>query len=247
MSTGSAPKVSIVIPVYNEEAILRAAVVDLRERLREVSWSYEILIAENGSTDGTVEIAKSLASKYADVRWFSLGQPNYGLAMRKGILDARGEYVVCDEIDLCDVEFHSDAISLLERGDVDLVIGSKLLAGSNDQRPWARNTASRVYNWMLRASLGFRGTDTHGLKALRRDKLLSVVDACVVDKDVFASEFVIRAYRLNVRICEVPIRVVEKRTPSINLVRRVPNVLRQLSKLAWAIHMHDSLGSGRSR
>jgi hypothetical protein len=123
---------------------------------------------------------------------------------------------------------------------VDLVIGSKLLSGSSDERPWARNMASRVYNGLLRATLGFRGTDTHGLKAFRREKLLPVVNACVVDKDVFASEFVIRAYRARVPVREIPVRVVEKRRPSINLVRRVPNVMKQVARLAWAIRMHDS-------
>lgn len=234
------PSVSIVIPVFNEEAILHAAVVDLRERLREIPWTFEIVIAENGSTDGTVGIASALAAKYDDVKWFSLEEPNYGKALRRGILDARGTFVVCDEIDLCDTGFQVEAVRLLQHGDVDLVVGSKLLSGSHDERPWVRNTASRVYNGLLRASLGFRGTDTHGLKAFRRDKLLPIVNACVVDKDVFASEFVIRAYRAEVPIREIPVRVVEKRKPSINLVRRVPNVIKQLTRLAWAIHFSNS-------
>lgn len=236
--TTSVPTVSIVIPVYNEEAILHAAVVDLREKLKDVAWSYEILIAENGSTDGTVSIAGALASKYEDVRWFSLGEPNYGLAMRRGILEAKGTFVVCDEIDLCDTVFHSSAVELLQQGDADLVIGSKLLAGSSDERPWARNVASRVYNGLLRTTLGFRGTDTHGLKAFRRDRLLPIVNRCVIDKDVFASEFVIRAYREAIPIREIPVRVIEKRRPSINLFRRVPNVMKQVARLAWAIRVH---------
>ena len=80
---------------------------------------------------------------------------------------------------------------------------------------------------MLRVSLGFRGTDTHGLKAFRRIALLDIVADCLVDRDVFASEFVIRADRGRVRINEIPVRVVEKRPPSINLFKRVPNVLQE--------------------
>jgi len=231
------PRISIVIPVYNEEAILHAAVVDLRERLEPLGWSYEIIIAENGSRDKTVEIAERLAAKYSDVRTFSVGEPNYGKALRRGIVDARGTFVICDEIDLCDTSFHKAAIDLLESGQAALVIGSKLLEGSADERPWARNAASRIYNGLLRVSLGFRGTDTHGLKAFRRDALLDIVNACVVDKDVFASEFVIRAYRANISVTEIPVRVIEKRRPSINLVRRVPAVVRQVAKLAWAIRI----------
>ncbi|HNS98831.1 MAG TPA: glycosyltransferase [Polyangiaceae bacterium] len=234
------PTVSIVIPVFNEEAILRAAIVDLREKLKEAPWTFEIIIAENGSTDATVAILAPLAAKYEEIRWFSLGEPNYGLALRRGILEAKGTFVVCDEIDLCDTVFHESSVALLQHGGVDLVIGSKLLSGSSDERPWARNMASRVYNGLLRTTLGFRGTDTHGLKAFHRERLLPVVHACVVDKDVFASEFVIRAYRKGLSIREIPVRVVEKRRPSINLVRRVPNVVKQVLRLAWAIRIHDS-------
>jgi glycosyltransferase involved in cell wall biosynthesis len=233
----SSPRISIVIPVYNEEAILHAAIVDLRERLSPLGWSYEVILAENGSRDATVEIAESLSEKYPEVRVLSVGEPNYGKALRQGILEARGEIVVCDEIDLCDVDFHRNAVEILDSGRADMVIGSKLIGGARDERPLFRHAASIVYTGLLRSLLGFRGTDTHGLKAFRRPALLPIVRACLVDKDVFASELVIRAYRNSVRVIEIPIRVIEKRPPSINLVKRVPNVLKNLGKLTWAIRV----------
>src|SRR5215472_7482341 len=148
------PRVSIVIPIYNEEGILHSAVVDLRERLREVGWRYEIILAENGSRDRTVEVAEALAAKYQDphdgqVRLIRAGEPNYGKALKQGILLSRGELVICDEIDLCDVDFHSRAIEILETGDADLVIGSKLAAGAEDDRPLFRHAASIAYSTML--------------------------------------------------------------------------------------------------
>ena len=231
------PRISIVIPVYNEEAILHAAVVDLRERLAPLGWSYEIVLAENGSRDRTLEIAAELGSKYPEVRFFSFGEPNYGGALRQGIERARGEIVLCDEIDLCDADFHRRAVALLDGGDIEMVIGSKLIEGAEDDRPWARHAASQLYNGLLRVTLGFKGTDTHGLKAFRRTSLLPIARECLVEKDVFASELVIRAYRAGLRIREIPVRVLEKRRPSINLTRRVPNVLKSLAKLTWAIRI----------
>jgi hypothetical protein len=118
-----------------------------------------------------------------------------------------------------------------------MVIGSKLIAGASDDRPWARHVASQLYNGLLRMMLGYEGTDTHGLKAFVRTTLLPHSRACVVEKDVFASEFVIRAYRAGLRMREIPVRVVEKRRPSINLMNRVPNVLRSLAKLTYAIRI----------
>src|ERR1700755_347861 len=114
-----APHISIVIPIYNEQAILHAAVVDLRERLRGTGWRYEIILAENGSKDRTIEIAEELAAKYADVddgrvKFISMGEPNYGKALKQGILLARGELILCEEIDLCDTDFHRRAIEILD-------------------------------------------------------------------------------------------------------------------------------------
>lgn len=236
------PRISIVIPVYNEEAILHAAVVDLRERLAPFGWSYEIILAENGSRDRTVEIGQELALKYASdersqVKIVSAGEPNYGKALRQGILMARGELIICDEIDLCDADFHRRAVDILETGEADLVIGSKLADGAADERPVIRHVASIAYSGLLRVLLGFRGTDTHGLKAFRREALIDTVRACLVEKDVFASEFVIRADRGGIRIREIPVRVVEKRPPSINLFKRVPNVLKSVAKLTYAIRI----------
>lgn len=231
------PRISIVIPVYNEEGILHSAVVDLLERLAHLNWSYEIVLAENGSRDRTIEIAKRLNEKYPEVRYLSMGEPNYGGALREGIRMARGEIILCDEIDLCDTDFHQQAVALLSADQFDMVIGSKLIAGAEDERPWARHVASQFYTGLLRTMLGFKGTDTHGLKAFQRKRLIEHVDACLVEKDVFASEFVIRAYRANLRIQEVPVRVMEKRPPSINLFKRVPNVLKSVAKLTWAIRI----------
>jgi glycosyltransferase involved in cell wall biosynthesis len=237
-----APDVSIVIPVYNEEGILREAITELldgfdgvRAALRAPELTFEIVIAENGSTDRTAELAAHLVSERAEVRTFSLGEPNYGKALRRGILEATGAWVICEEIDLCDVDFHRRALEHLRHGDADFVVGSKAMKGASDERPMLRRTATRVLNGMLRVTLGFRGTDTHGLKAFHRATLIPVVEECVIDRDLFASEFVIRAGRSGIRVIEIPIRLHEKRPPAINLVKRVPNVLRGMAKLTYVI------------
>ena len=238
----SAPDVSIVIPVYNEEGILREAITELVTGLdlirAELAWpelAVEIVIAENGSRDRTVELAEHLAAERPEVRTFSLGEPNYGKALRRGILEARGTYVICDEIDLCDLDFHRRALEHLRHGDAEFVVGSKAMKGASDHRPLFRRAATRVINGMLRVALDFRGTDTHGLKAFHRETVLPVVEACVIDRDLFASELVIRAGRAGLHVMEIPVRLAEKRPPAINLVKRVPNVLRGMAKLTYVI------------
>ena len=229
------PEVSIVIPIHNEEPILEAAVVYLRERLRSAPYRYEIWLAENGSTDATVAVSRDLAERYPEVHTLSVGEPNYGLALRTGIERANGVFVICEEIDLCDTDFHRRAVNMLRGGEADMVIGSKLMPGARDERPLFRHAASQLYNALLRVTLGFQGTDTHGLKAFRKDAVAPIAARCVVDRDVFASELVIRAYREGLRVEEIPVRLMEKRPPSINLIRRVPAVITNLVRLTRAL------------
>lgn len=239
LSSTPAPHVSVVIPVYNEEGILRGSVLELREKLRPFGFTYELVLCENGSRDRTVEIGKELEAEYPEVRLLSIGQPNYGLAMKTGILEARGTFVICDEIDLCDTEFYARALALLERTDTDLVVGSKAMVGSNDQRPLVRRLGTRVYNGLLRTVCQYRGTDTHGLKAFKREILTDTARRCILDRDVFASEFVVRAHREKKKVVEIPFAVREKRPPSINLIKRVPHVLKSVARLAISIRQNE--------
>jgi glycosyltransferase involved in cell wall biosynthesis len=232
----TAPEMSIVIPVYNEAGILRDAVLELRRKLDALGWEYEIVLAENGSRDRTQDALREISAADPRVRWFHEEQPNYGRALKRGILEARGRVVICDEIDLCDVGFYQRALPLLSEG-VDLVIGSKAMRGAADARPWIRRIATRVITILLRLTTGFRGTDTHGLKAFVRDRLEPVARACAVDRDLFASEFVIRAQRMGRDVREIPIALREKRPPSIQLLRRVPRVLKGLVQLGWTIRV----------
>jgi len=231
------PSISIVIPVYNEEAILRAAVVDLVDRLADFEWSYELVLAENGSTDDTARVASHLAEKVPQLVCLHTGEPDYGKALREGILHARGEIVVCDEVDLCDTDFYQRALASLEDPSVDFVVGSKVMEGARDERPLFRRLGTKVINGLLSWTLGFRGTDTHGLKAFRKDKVQPIVHACLVNGDLFASELVIRSQRAGLGVREIPVRVLEKRPPSIGLVWRIPRVLRSLAKLFIAIRI----------
>jgi glycosyltransferase involved in cell wall biosynthesis len=236
-SSPHVPRLSVVIPVFDEESIVRAACEELAAELDARGWDYELVLSENGSRDRTAEVLAALAAEKPRLRFLRTAEPNYGLALRRGILDARGRYVVCDEIDLCDVRFYDRALAVLDADGADLVVGSKRAPGSHDHRPAYRRVAATVHNALLRAALRFRGTDTHGVKAFVRERLAPTVERCITDKDVFAAELVLRAGLEGLRVVEIPISLEEKRPPSIALFRRVPDVLRQLAKLVWVLRV----------
>jgi glycosyltransferase involved in cell wall biosynthesis len=234
-----AVELSVVIPIHNEESIVFDSVAGLLERLPRISDSFELILAENGSTDDTLAVVRDLQQRYEEVGYLHVEEPNYGRALKEGILGAQGKYVVCDEIDRCDIDFYRSSMGLLREKKAEMVVGSKLAPGAQDLRPWVRNLASRVFSGLLKIGAGFQGTDTHGLKAFIREPLLDVVNACKVEGNLFASELVIRAERAGRRIVELPLTVREKRRPTINLVRRVPRAIYNLGRLAWIIRMQD--------
>ena len=130
------------------------------------------MLAENGSRRSHRRARAGARARFAQVSHFSVGTPgngNYGEALRQGILQARGRVRVLRRDRPVRHRFYARALAILESGEADLVIGSKLADGASDERPLTRHVGSIVINGMLRVALGFKGTDTHGLKAFRRD------------------------------------------------------------------------------
>lgn len=226
---GQAPAVSIIIPIYNEEEILESAVREIIKEADKLQMDYELLLCENGSSDRTVEIAKHVSKIYSQVRVEQYPEPNYGKALELGILNANGRNIVCFEIDFWDAEFIQISESLLKK--YDAVVGSKQAKGARDRRPFIRRMITFGFNLFLRLFFGFRGTDTHGIKAFRRDKAVDIAKNCKTDKDIFATELILRMERTGYYMCEIPLEIEEKRPPSIKIFKRVPSTIKNLIKL----------------
>ena len=228
-------KLIIQVPCKNEEKTLPVTLADLP---REVPGfeAVELLVIDDGSTDRTVEVAREHQVDHIVRLTNNKGLASAFQAGLDAALKLGADVIVNTD---ADNQYHGpDVVRLVQpilAGDADMVVGSKAMKGASDQRPLVRRAATRVINGMLRIALYFRGTDTHGLKAFDRRALLPVVEACVIDRDLFASELVIRAGRATLRVIEIPIRLHEKRPPAINLVRRVPHVLRGMAKLTYVI------------
>jgi len=221
------PTFSIVIPVYNEASFLPIGLPRLLAQLDEAELDYRILIMENGSTDGSAAVARSLAADAA-VEVHSLPEADYGAAMYEGFRLADGEWVVNFDIDYFSARFLT---TVLELGDqADIVIASKRDPESEDRRSWLRRLATQVFNLLLRGLFSSQVTDTHGMKAFRRPLVEEIVPTVVSRQDLFDTELVLRAERRGYRIVEVPV-IVEEIRPARSLLKRVPRTLKGL----WTI------------
>lgn len=221
------PSVSVVIPVHNEAGYLEAAIDRLYDQLGQVDADITVLIAENGSTDGSASIVRRLAEGRPSLSLLELPTPDYGAAMREGFLATDGEWVVNFDIDYFSGTFLADAIGR----DADIVLASKRAAGSDDQRSSFRRAATWGFNLLLRVLLDSSVSDTHGMKAIRRKVIDDLAGQVRSTKDLYDTELVVRAERAGYRIVEVPATVVEERQSKSHLLRRVPRTLRGMWRI----------------
>lgn len=228
--------IDLIIPVYNEEEILESQLLPVLESAPE---NLCVTVVENGSTDRTREMLRSFEERYPSLRVIRLQEPSYGNAVRTGLESSSREILMVDDLDVLDREFWEAGLGLMASGGVDIVQGSKVLAGRNDRRPFVRRAATRVLTALLRIMLGFRGTDTHGPKIMRRESVEGIFPLCGSEPDLYPSELMILAQRRGLVIKELPIKLSEIRATPLALSRRVPRALRDL------VLLRRKLGGGR--
>jgi len=221
-------RVEVIVPVYNEEGILESQLVPV---LEAIPPGFSVSVMENGSTDRTAAILEALEERFPSLSHRSLPRPNYGLAMREGLFAASGDILIVDDLDVLDTDFWSRGLALLAGGGADIVQGSKVLAGREDRRPLHRRLATLTLTFLLRALLGFRGTDTHGPKVMNGAAVARILPECTFELDLFPTELVIRAQREGVRIREIPIHLREIRATPLPLLKRVPRAMRDILRL----------------
>lgn len=232
----TAPLLSVVIPAYNESAILDTSVTHVVGGLRDAGHDFEVIVVENGSDDDTIGVALALSRRYREVRVERLVQADYGAALRHGLLSAVGEIVVNFDADYYDLDFVAEALQMIrEPGGPSVVVGSKRGPDAHDSRSVTRRFATFVFATILRVVFRLRVSDTHGMKAMRRSDVEPYARICRFRRDIFDTELILRVERAQQPTEEIPISVEEHRPPRTSLFRRVPRTLLALARLRWVL------------
>ena len=210
--------VSVILPVYNEEAIIRNNLKVLSAVMESTGQDYEIIISEDGSTDKTVEVARRLVSEKVRL----LHSPNRlgkGAAIRNAASEARGEVILFMDADLASNPSKvAEMLELIGKG-ADIVIGSRYHRDSKIKRSPIRYAASRTFNLLVNIALGSKLTDHQcGFKAFRKGPAVEVV-GLVREKGWFwDTEFLVRAQRKGLKVVEIPLEWKESPNSKFNLV-----------------------------
>ncbi len=200
-------EVSLVLPAYNEADRIEHAVDEATKHLREISDAYEIILAEDGSTDGTDGICRALTARYIHVRHLhsdtKLGR---GRALKNAFKASQGSVVGYMDADLSTDPSHLEELIDNIRMGFDLATGSRMMGGYVKRKP-TRMLLSYGYNLLVRLFLGSMVKDHQcGFKAFDRRFLEEILDEVEDTHWFWDTEILVRAQRGGYRVKEFPVR-----------------------------------------
>jgi len=226
-------RVSVVLPAYNEAKRLENAVRKVEEYLKKLGYDYEIIIAEDGSTDGTDEIARRLARDNPRIRHIHSDERlGRGRALTRAFKEAKGNIVVYMDVDLStDLEHLKELINAI-LDSYDVATGSRLVEGSKTKRPLKRDIASRGYNFLVRLLLRSKIHDHQcGFKAFRKDAILKISEKVRDTHWFWDTETLVVAQRLGYSVKEIPVRWVHGGDTKVRFGKDVLYMFSQIIRM----------------
>jgi glycosyltransferase involved in cell wall biosynthesis len=231
-------EVTAILPVYNDRSSLEKAIPCSLEVLSPITSSFELVVAEDGSTDGSAEYVREQAQHDARVRLVhSDERQGRGRALTRVIGEARGDIVCYYDVDLAtDMRHLAELIQSIRDG-YDVATGSRLLRESRVMRSGRREISSRVYNGLVRVVLGSTLHDHQcGFKSFRRDRVLPLLRSVRATHWFWDTEVLVRAQKKGLRVREFPVRWQEGEGTTVR-VKDVFSMGKAIFGLWWQLHV----------
>lgn len=217
MATDKKEKITIIIPAYNEAKILFPNIRKVAGYLKVNYRDFELILAEDGSTDGTSNLLEQLVGELRVSR--SQSRLGRGLAISNAIRFAEGDIVLYMDADLAtDLSYVSRLVDGIHEG-YDICTGSRLIQGSKVHgRGILREFLSRGYNLLLRFLFRTSIKDHQcGFKAFRRSSILPLLPE-VEDRHWFwDTELILRAQAKGMRVSEIPVSWTDSKDSQVRL------------------------------
>lgn len=224
-------ELSVIVPIFNESVDLWPMAEKLSLHLDNVigNYKWQYVLVDNGSKDDTPKIVKQICETWTHSLPIVLPKPNYGEALKSGLLSALGKWAYIVNVDFWDPIFI--AWGWKHRDKYDLILGSKRCDPSLNQQSRYRRTLTWGLNTLLQFAFGFVGTDTHGQKLLKLDTMIPLIEKCLMKRGQFDTEFTLRAIRKGLWIAEVPVPIIEHRTQRNWMFKKISQNFIDIFKL----------------
>jgi glycosyltransferase involved in cell wall biosynthesis len=232
------PKLSLVIPAYNESSRLGNSLETVFAYLNQTDLGAEVIVVDDGSSDATVHVAQESFAAASNIQTSLIPvHPNRGkgYAVRTGLIAARAPIAIFFDADLSTpIEEIPKVVLPIERDGYDVVFGSRALDRSliGVHQPWRREMGGRAFNLLVRLSTGLPFADTQcGFKAFRLSTCRPVIDAAVIDRFAFDVELLYLAQSMGLRLKEVPVRWDHNDGSKVNVLRDSLRMFREVQSI----------------
>jgi glycosyltransferase involved in cell wall biosynthesis len=231
--------VDVVIPVLNEAHVLERSVETVRAFLHaNLPCRWRIVIADNGSKDGTRDLAARLATQHPDVHFIHLEQRGRGRALRAAWMQSSADIVSYMDVDLStELAALPRAVRAIVEEKYDIAVGSRLMAESKIRRSFKREFISRCYNLFVKAVLLTRFSDAQcGFKVLTRQVVEDIVPQVKDQSWFFDTELLVLAEKQGHRIKDLPVVWLEDDDSRVKILQTAWEDIRgimRLRKLLW--------------
>jgi len=212
--------INITIPVYNEEKRMGDNVLKLYHYIKSsLKYPFEIIIADNGSTDNTPAIAKQLSYKYPEIKLLHIEQKGKGIAINTSWSRSKADILSFMDVDLsADLKHFQQLIDAILKDGYDITIGSRLITHKKVKRSLKREIISRCYSFLLKLAFFVKFHDAPcGFKAIKKeaaDRLLPLINDAGW---FFDSKLLIIGEKLGFKIKEIPIEWIDDPGSKVNI------------------------------
>jgi glycosyltransferase involved in cell wall biosynthesis len=221
-------EISIILPAYNEASRIEKCIREVTRAVRSFSGSYEIIVTEDGSTDGTEKIVANLSRSNPQLSLLhSPVRLGKGKAIKKALASAEGTIIVFMDVDLSTSLSHLPQIVKLAREHRGMAIGSRHVKSSKVQRSFSRTVFSLSYNLFVRL-LFLDCVHDHqcGFKAMSREVATVVLDKTASDGFFFDTEMILWCKKLGFPVTEVAVEWTEISKKGATAVRLVSDAAK---------------------
>lgn len=233
-------RVDVVIPVLNEAHVLDRSIRTLHAFLTaHITFRWRIVIAENGSIDGTVDVGRRLAAELPDVDLLVIGQRGRGRALRIAWSRPEADILCYTDVDLStELEAFPKLFQALIDG-ADLAVGSRLAPGSRTTRSLKREVISRIYNWILRWTLKVEFSDAQtGFKAITRAVAQDTLPHVQDESWFLDTELLVLSEHFGYRIADIPVRWIEDDDSRVKIVQTAWEDLKGVARLRRSLRSY---------
>ena len=231
------PTYSIIIPAYNESARVGATLEKVLALVAQRGWDAEIIAVDDGSRDNTVEVIRGYEERNPCLQLLqNPGNRGKGYSVRNGMLHAQGELLLFSDADLSSPIEEADKLFAAIAGGADIAIGSRWLCRDlqTQRQPFYRQIFGRIFNLMLRATLGLRFKDTQcGFKAFTYRAAKTIFPMQKIERWGFDPELLYLARKKGFKVAEVPVEWAHSEGTRISPLRDGARMFAEMLKIRW--------------